>query len=128
MPQLNLDVTGDLQGTCGSECLTISARGEKLIVDMPSFRALWQSAASLGSGKRRTQSLQYLDEMARRTGLSVDMHIAGSPIVYLGLDVKQNTLERFAARIMGLGPVRIRVLSLVRVFLTLLLRRSNKPV
>lgn len=99
-----LDVVGSLMVEMGDLSARIEARGDRIVVQIPSLRA---GVASLpkGGGAGRRASILRIHEVLTSAGLTLEVVAGRSTVGLLGVRAKAG----LASRLLGLGPLEVRL-------------------
>lgn len=108
--QVPLDVAGELEARSEAGTVRITASQSTITVDLPNLRAGMTAFRGTGGRSRRAGTISRAGAILDFTDLSVRVRLAGGTIALLGAEARPG----FLSRVLALGPLEIRLLSLLR--------------
>ena len=112
-----LDVVGEVTALLEDQTVTITARHDAIVVDLPTVRPPWAAAwRRVGRRTNRETRLRRVSAMLEFTGLTVQFRLAGTTVANLGAKAHPGWLSW----ILGVRPMEVSpsaVLPLIRAAL-----------
>lgn len=101
-----LDIVGDLQATSGDVSVQVHAQGGLITVEINRLPTL---RSRRGQRRRRIRFLQRLHTGLQCTAQRMEIKLNGRTAARLGYDVHPGVISRLLARLLGFGPLELRL-------------------
>ncbi|WP_435009116.1 hypothetical protein P12x_000366 [Tundrisphaera lichenicola] len=100
-----LDVVGDLMVEMGGTSARVEARGETIVVELPSFRAGYSLLKRWPGGLARGRAIRRIHEGLDAAGLRLEVRIGSRAVGRLGVGARAG----LTSKLLGLAPMEIQV-------------------
>ncbi len=114
-----LDVVGRLMVEMGGDASArVEARGDTIVVELPSFRAAFAILKRWPGARGRRETIRGIHQALMGAGLALRVQVGPATVGLLGVGAK----ARLASRLLGLDPLEIKVDGLLAAR-----RRGHRP-
>ena len=100
-----LDVLGELMVEIGDSSVRVEARGDTIVVELPSLRAGYAILRRSPGGRGRGRTIRRVHDGLAGAGLRLEVRVGPSTIGVMGLGARSGLISR----LLGVAPMEVQV-------------------